>query len=390
MAGPLSGVTVIDFSAYMAGPFATMILAEQGADVIKVEPLAGDPMRSTNSKGRKTGAQAFNSNRAKRSIALNIKDQRGLAIAERLIKGADVLVENFRAGVADRLGLGYEKLSADNPGLIYVRASGVGPLGPEARRPVFDSVIQAMSGLCYLQSNEDGPQIANTYAADKIAPLLLAQAVAAALYERSVSGRGQYVEQSMLHAALWWLWPDMMQTHTFTADDDDDERSPYSGKFIYATADGHLLVPPGRDEDWRALCRAMERPDMVDDERFASVDLRIKNNADVSEILTTEFAKRTTAEWKSRLTAEDAIFSIVNTPRSILTDEQVLANEMFTYLRTDTHGEIRAPTPPARFSRTPSSPGVGPELGEHTEAVLTELGLSAGEQSLLRDGGVIG
>jgi len=384
MSGPLTGVRVVDVSAMVAGPFSTMILAEQGADVIKIEPLQGDALRGDHTHGHEINALSFNSNRAKRSIAVNLKDPRGLQIAERLVARADVFVENFRAGVAERIGLGYEKLSANNPRLVYVRSSGMGPRGPGAGHRVYDPVIQAKVGLCHLQDEVRGPQLVNTLIVDKLAPTLISQAITAALYERSVSGRGQYVEQSMLHAMLWWMWPDMMVTHTYTADDDTDERPPFYGPpLIYATTDGHIVVVAGTDPDWRALCTAVERLDLVDDSRFSAIQGRIENAVEFGEIFAEEFGEASTATWERRLADAGATFTVVNTPRDVLTDEQICANDMITLIDSEAFGQVRAPTPAAQFSRTPAATSLSPRLGQHTDDILSEIGYSADERSAL-------
>ena len=385
MPGPLAGIRVVDVSAMVAGPFSTMILAEQGADVIKIEPLQGDALRNDLTHGHEMNALSFNANRAKRSIALNLKAPRGLEIADRLIEQADVFVENFRTGVAERMGLGYGRLSANNPRLVYVRSSGMGARGPEAGHRVYDPIVQAKVGLSHLQGGARGPQFVNSIIADKIAPMMLAQAVTAALYERSVSGRGQYVEQSMLHAMLWWMWADMMVTHTYTADDDTDERAPLFGPpMIYATADGNVAVIAGADAEWRALCVAVERVDLVDDERFASIEGRIENAVEFGEVFANEFSKSSTETWKRRLAGAGATYTVVNSPRDVLSDEQIAANDMITLIDSDAFGRVRLPTPAAQFSRTPARTGLSPRLGQHTEQILRELGYSQEEQVTLQ------
>ena len=391
MPGPLTGVRVVDVSAVMAGPFATMILAEQGADVIKIEPLGGDVFRADHTQGHAISAMSFSSNRAKRSIAINLKDPRGLEIAERLIEGADVFIENFRTGVAQRLGLGYEKLSSLNPRLVYVRASGMGPDGPHATDRVYDPIIQAKVGLAHFGGDGGRPKLLPVLIADKIAPTLISQAITAALYERSISGLGQYIEQSMLHAVLWWMWPEMMVTHTYTADDDRDEQPLYYGPpMLYEATDGHVVVVAGDDQAWRALCVATERLDLVDDPRFASIAGRIENKDEFGEIFAEEFAKAPVATWTQRLSEADASWTVVNSPRDALTDAQIVANDMITTLDPDALGTVRVPTPSARFSRTPSRAGVSPRLGEHTADILTELGYDGDELSALVEESVVG
>lgn len=390
MAGPLSGVKVVDVSAMMAGPFSTMILAEQGADVIKVEPIAGDFMRRMATGGHEIGPLAYNTNRGKRSIALDLKSPAGIAVAHRLIASADVFVENFRAGVADRLGLGYKQLSADNPRLIYARSGGMGNKGPAANRRVYDPIIQAAAGMCHAQANKDGPQLMHTIVADKLSPTMMAQAITSALYERSQSGRGQHIDMSMLHATIWWMWADLMMGHTYTHDDDKHTISSHEvQKPLFQTEDGHIILIWGDDGDWAATCKGIGRPELITDERFSSAAGRLEHRVELKQIVEAVLKTAKSEVWYQRLADSDAAFGAINSPKSLLTDPQVVANEMFTELKHEQLGTVRTPTPPAQFSRTPSKPGFSPRVGEHSREILAELAYSAHEVTELIDTGVV-
>ncbi|MGV9802171.1 CaiB/BaiF CoA transferase family protein [Mycobacterium sp. NPDC003449] len=394
VSGPLKGVRVVDSSIIMAGPFATMILAEQGADVVKVEGRDGDPSRWQMGRSEHTiFPLAFNTNRAKRSLAVNLKHPKGVEIVQRLVSEADVFVENFRAGVADRLGLGYAELSKVNSRLIYVRVNGLGRQGAGSSRRVYDPVAQALAGVCAVQRDEQSPRLMKTLLADKITPTLLAQAITAALYEREKSGQGQFLEQSMLHSVVWWMWPDMMANRTYTADDATVcESNVYDrqARPIYATSDGHVLAVMYSDLEWRELCRGLGRGDLADDERFATTDARAANRIAMESILTDEFAKGSTSEWNRRLSQTDAAFAVVNTPDTLLHDPQILANDVYTQFDDPVLGQVRAPTPFARFDRTPAETAVSPQIGQHSRVILQELGYALRDISQLQRLGVIG
>lgn len=386
--GPLDGCRILDLSVLMAAPLATMLLAEQGAEVIKVEPLTGDILRHMATSRGGSGSMFVNTNRSKRSIAIDLKEPRGIELVHRLAEDVDVFVESFRPGVADRLGVGYEAIKARSPNVVYARVNGFGTQGPFAGRRVYDPLVQAFSGINVVQGmgGANGPQFVRTLLADKVTPILLAQAITAALYERNQSGAGQELEVSMLHAMVWWLWPDMMAEHTFRSDDVVRGLNLTNSKTIFATRDGYLAVIAASDEEWRALAAAAERDDWVTDPRFETIASRFENN--FMDEIETEMRTRTTEDWVQRLAACDAGFSPVNDPESILSDPQILANEMVTELDHQVFGPTVAPTFPVSFDRTPAATQSAPDVGEHTEEILRDrLGMDEAQiRALISDG----
>jgi crotonobetainyl-CoA:carnitine CoA-transferase CaiB-like acyl-CoA transferase len=373
----------------MAGPFSTMILAEQGADVVKIEPLGGDMLRHLGTTFRGTGAMFLNTNRNKRSIALNLKDPRCVEVVHRLVGQSDVFLENFRADVADRLGLGYEQLSGLNPGLIYARVAGMGAKGPAATRRVYDPMVQAHAGVCSIQGGSGKPDFMRTLIADKVAPTLMAQAITAALYERTQSGRGQRIEISMLQGAFWWMWADMMTGLTY--DQEGLELHPLYVKknIMWETKDGYLVLTCNSDIEWQAICSAFRRHDLAADPRFASIAGRREHLKEMEAEIAAELVEWPTGEALDRLVAADAAVGPINTPEALLDDPQILANDMYTVFEDEELGKVRQPTPPVIFDRTPSSAALAPKLGEHTDTILAELGYSVGEREGLKADGVV-
>jgi crotonobetainyl-CoA:carnitine CoA-transferase CaiB-like acyl-CoA transferase len=391
MSGPLQGCTVLDFSMFVAAPMATMLLGEQGADVIKVEPVDGEVFRTAGASRNGVGAWWLATNRNKRSLGLNLKDPRGVDVASRLAGTADVLVHQFRAGVMEKLGLGYDDLRQSCPRLVYASVSGFGRQGPMARRRAYDNVIQAYAGMNAIQGGIAGsdPQSVRTPIADKVAPLILAEAICAALYERTRSGEGQCIDVSMLHSMLWWLWPDAFMDVTFMETDgvlagDGPRGFP---NMVFATKDGHLTVTQATQPEWRQLSVAMEHPEWMEDDRLASFAWRNEHRSEVYELVGADFATRTTTEWSERLEAADVPFAVVNEPEDLVADAQVAANAMLVELHHKQAGRHRQPTTPAVFSRTRSTATSSPELGADTREILRLIGVDRAEcDELMRDG----
>lgn len=392
MSGPLQGCRIIELSSLLAAPFGTMILGEQGADIIKVEPLEGDILRvAGGSLYQNTSAMFVNANRAKRSIAVNLKDDRGVALLHRLIRDADVLVENFREGAMERLGFGYEALHRTYPRLVYARINGFGRSGGRAGQRVYDPLIQALAGAMTLRTYTDVPEILPMILGDKITPMLLSQAITAALYERERSGLGQCVEVSMLHALLWWMWPENMTGHTFVDAPDVPAYTYDNVNPLHQTSDGrYLCILAPSDLEWEAVARAFERPDWLVDERFVDVAARVHNSAAYQEAISVEVAKRTFDECFDVLTANDACFAPVNTRDDVIVDPQVTANQMLAEVDS-AFGRIRQPTSCIEFSRTVvPMPPAAPMLNADVVTVLREIGYDDGQIDLLVSGGVVG
>jgi crotonobetainyl-CoA:carnitine CoA-transferase CaiB-like acyl-CoA transferase len=275
MPGPLDGVRVIDLTTMVSGPLGAMILADQGADVIKVEvPGIGDHSRHVATRRGGFSASFLNNNRNKRSIALDLKHADGLAALKRLIAGADVVLQNFRPGVVERLGLGYDDARVIRPGIIYASITGFGDTGPYAGKPVFDPLIQSLSGLTTVQAGSDQrrPALVRTILPDKLTGFTIAQAISAALFARERNGpnqgQGQHIRLSMLDTVIAFLWSSDMGGNTFVGDEVEAETAQSFIDLIYETADGYISVAAFRRADWVKLAQACERPEWIDDPRF--------------------------------------------------------------------------------------------------------------------------
>ncbi len=383
MSGPLSGIKVVDLTSMVSGPVATLTLADQGAEVVKIEkPEGGDHSRKV--AGRRGGFSAsfLNNNRGKRSVALDLKRPEGVAALRRLAARADVLVQNFRPGVTDRLGLGWEALAAENPRLIYCSISGFGHEGPYAHKPVYDPLIQALSGLATVQAGNDleRPRLVRTILPDKLTGLQAAQAITAALFARERTGRGQHIRLSMLDTVVAFLWSSDMTGHSFVGDEVPDTQAQSYVELIYRSADGYLAVSAYADRDWAGLCRAVGRPDWMEDPRFATVALREENKPARLELTQSALETRPTAEWIARLEAEDVPCAPVLTRAEMIRHPQIAANGILREVDHPQAGRLRQTRPPASFSATPPEPGApARRLGEDTAAVLAEAGYGAAE-----------
>ena len=275
MPGPLSGVRVLDLTGVVSGPFATMFLADQGADVLKIEPTNGDITRRSRAAIDKAGefsALFISSNRGKRSLAVDMKTPTGREVLTKLVARSDVLVQNFRPGTMERLGLGAESLRKSHPRLIYVSISGVGETGPYAKKRVYDPIVQALSGFCDIQAQPvtNRPQMIRTIVADKTTAVYTAQAIAAALYAREKTGQGQHIQVAMLDAMVSYLWPEGMMQYTVVgreqAAGDPNDRPD----LVFKTQDGYITCGTISDSEWQGFCRATRDPELSQDARFAT------------------------------------------------------------------------------------------------------------------------
>jgi len=392
MPGPLAGYRIIDVTQMLSGPMATMMLADQGADVIKVEPPStGDLTRALGGGSRGMAPTFATINRNKRSVVLNLKDRRGIELLERLVAGADLFVQNFRPGVADRMGIGEAALRRIKPNLVYVSISGFGESGPYVHKRVYDPVIQALSGLASIQGDPvtGRPRMIRLIVPDKVTALTAAQAMTAALLARERTGAGQHVRLAMLDAVIAFLWPEGMARHTFIGSAPVVVR-PDARDLVFETADGYITVGAVSDAEWAGLTHALGHPEWLDDPRFQTPAGRVKH-ADARLELTAEVLKtRTSAEWLARLEAEDVPCAPVLSRAEVIADAQVATNELIVESDHPQAGRMRQPRPAARFERTPAeirSPA--PLLGEHTDAVLAELGISPEQLAVLRAARVV-
>jgi crotonobetainyl-CoA:carnitine CoA-transferase CaiB-like acyl-CoA transferase len=394
MPGPLDGYRIIDLTTMISGPFATMMLADQGADVIKVEvPGSGDYVRATGNQSGGMSASFLNNNRNKRSITIDLKTQQGCDVLKRLAKTADVMIQNFRPGVVERLGVGEDDIRAVAPDIIYVSVSGFGEEGPFSAKPVYDPIIQALSGLASVQGGSDDarPRLIRTIVPDKVSAITTAQAITAALLARARTGEGQHVRLSMLDAVMSFLWSSDMGGQTFVDKEVSQQRAASFIDLVYETKDGHMSVAVMNNREWAGLITALERPEWLEDERFTTPALRDRNINDRLELTQDVLRTRTTDEWMERLEAERVPCAPVLTRAQLLDHPQVLANDVLRIVDHPQAGRLRQVRAPARFSKTPPSVERGaPLLGEHTDEILAEAGLDEGEIAALRDTDVVG
>ena len=372
MPGPLHGFRVVDLTSNVAGPLATMILGDQGADVIKVEaPDGGDHTRAGGNRRAGFTASFLNNNRNKRSIVLDLKTPGGLQALMRLVAGADVFAQNFRPGVAERLGVGEEAVRAASPKIVYVSISGFGEKGPYAAKPAYDPVIQGFSGLATVQagSDEARPRLLRTILPDKLTAITASQAITAALLARERTGEGQHVRLSMLEAVVAFLWSSDMGGQTFIGDEPARQEAASAIDLIYETADGYMTVAALTDRQWAGLVRVVERPEWLEDERFKTSALRQKNIDARLEVTQEALLARPAAEWLERLTAAGVPCAPVLTRNEVIKHPQV--REMGIVVETEhpAAGRLRQARAAARFTRTPPEIRRGaPRLGEHTQA----------------------
>jgi len=393
MAGPLHGFRVIDLTSMVSGPLATMMLADQGAEVIKVErPPAGDYTRLASKRRGGFSASFLNNNRSKRSIALDLKDERGRAALLRLVENADVFVQNFRPGVIERMGLGEEVLRAVSPRLVYVSISGFGEAGPYVGKPVYDPLVQALSGLASVQGGGDRlrPRLVRTILPDKLTGLTAAQAIAAALLARERTGEGQHVRVSMLDAVVAFLWGSDMGSQTFVGDDAPQTDTASFIDLIYETRDRYISVAVQTDREWEALARAVERPQWLTDPRFRTPALRQDNIDDRLALTQDVLRERSAAEWLQRLEAAGVPCAPVLTRNEVIEHPQVHANALVVETDHPDAGRLRQSRPAARFSASPTEPiRPAPALGADGAAVLAEAGYTREDIAALEAAGVL-
>jgi len=389
--GPLAGVRVIDFSTVISGPVCSQALGDLGADVIKVEPPMGDPARYSGAPFREPGFSAFLAqfNRNKRSIALDLKREEARVVARRLLQDADVLVENFRPGVTERMGIGWRELREQNPRLIYCSICGFGSDGPDADRPAYDHVIQAVIGLMPTQGGDDGPRLIQGGVADKATGMTAFSAVLAALFARERSGVGQRVEIPMIDAFAAFGLPEAMMSRTFPPLESD--APGVSDVFrTFATADGHVVGLTIQDAQFRGLCSALGREDLAEDPRFAEMGPRFQNYVALCDLLAVEIAKHPTAAFAARCREKGVPFARVNDVEDFLAEPQVANNETVIDVEDPRFGATRYLRHPVRYEKTPA--GLRrhpPRLGEHTTEILGEAGFRDDEIEALRSAGAI-
>ncbi|MDR6620455.1 CaiB/BaiF CoA-transferase family protein [Sinomonas atrocyanea] len=394
--GPLRDLVVLDLSRILSGPFATMTLADLGADVIKVEqPGHGDDTRQWGPPFQGEEAAYYLSvNRNKRSLAVDLKSEEGLAAVRRLARRADVVVENFRPGTAQRLGLGYEELAAENPGLIYASISGYGQTGPEASNAGYDAIAQARSGIMSVTGETAGPPVRfGVSGSDLIAGSWAVIGILAALHERDRTGRGQWVDISLLDGSVSWL---TYVASGYFASGDTPKRygsahptiAPYQA---FPTADGWIMVAVGNDGLWRRFTGAVGRPELAEDPRFRANPLRVAHRDELIPLLEEILRTRPTADWLAALADAGVPVGPIQTVAEAVRDPQVLARGMVAEVEHPTAGRLRTLACPIRLTRTPAAVRTPPPLlGQHSDEVLAGLGYSRDDLERLHATGALG
>jgi crotonobetainyl-CoA:carnitine CoA-transferase CaiB-like acyl-CoA transferase len=392
MQGALDGVRILDLATMVAGPVATMMLADQGADVIKVESPHGDLMRHF-SRGRNGMNAAFLScNRNKRSLAVDLKSAEGLEIIKKLITTAQVLVHNFRPGIAERMGLAEDVVRAIKRNIVYVSITGYGESGPYAKQRAYDPAIQAMSGLADIQRDRDTgrPRMVRTIIADYTTALTAAQAITAALFARERTGEGQHVRLSMLDAMISYLWPEAMPSLTFVGAETDPSDGEVGPDLVFATQDRYITAAALSDDEWAGMCRALNRQELINDRRFKTARDRSINAVERRTITSTELEKWRADEILPRMLANDVPSAPVVSRFELLQDAQVRENHILQEFESEEFGKVRMPRPAAQFDRTPATVRtLAPMVGADNAAILTELGYRATDIARLESSRVV-
>lgn len=377
--GPLAGYRIVDLTTMLSGPMATCLLGDQGADVIKVEsPGVGDLVRRLGAPRDGITASFATINRNKRSIVLDLKQGPDMDTLKKLVETADVFVQNFRPGVVDRMGIGYEALKKIKPDLIYVSISGFGETGPYSGKRVYDPVIQALSGLATIQGDRGvgRPRMMRVVIPDKVTAMTAAQAITAALLAKERTGEGQHVKLAMLDAMIALAWPEGYAGHTFVGSEADVPRNALAQDLVFETADGFMTAGAVSDSEWEGLTRALEHPEWLDDERFRTAGGRVAYAKERLDQTADVLLTKTTEEWLERLDAEQVPCAPILPLSEIIRHPQVEATGIVVETDHPVAGRIRQARAAARFEKTPTTlEGHAPTLGEHTDEILAELGL---------------
>lgn len=391
MAGPLTGIRVVDLTRVLAGPLCTVLLADQGADVIKVEPLEGDSVRGSPQSGA-ISAMFVSANRGKRTLALDLKHPDGRGVLLKLLTTADVLVENYRPGTMQRLKLGERELRPHFPRLIYASITGVGDSGPYVRKRVYDPIVQALSGIADVQSDAGTrrPRLVRTVMADKTTAVYAAQAICAALFARERSGHGEHIRLAMLDAMVGFIWPESMTQYTVIGQEHTALDPNARPDLVYRTVDGYITVGTNSNSEWRGLCKVLGKPEWVEDARFRTGAARSVNATERITLVGEMLATATTEHWLPLLDEAQVPCAPVLRRQDVAANEQVRHNRLIEEFDQPSVGRVRQPRPAARFDHSPAAiAGPARRLGEDTQVVLRELGYSDAEIDGLEASGAV-
>ena len=391
MTGPLRGYRILDLTSMISGPFATMLLGDQGADVIKIETVdGGDLFRHGGVSSAGMSSHFAAANRSKRSVSLNLRDPRGRELLEKLIPTADVFIQNFRPGAIERMGFGEDRLRQLKPDLIVVSICGFGETGPFAGKRVYDPLIQAMAGVMHVQGGDGEPTSMRIILPDKLTAVTCAQAVTAALLERERSGLGQHVRLSMFDTCVAWMWPDSMLGDIWL-DEGTTGEAPGERNLCFKTSDGHIAACIISASEWEGFCAAAGRPDLLVHSFPGNLAGHAMTQVEFYDLIREIVRERSTAFWLEQLDKHDVPVAPLLSLLESIAHPQALANQL-TYEREHPHaGRIREVRPAARFDRTPLEPGHHPPvLGEHTREILAEIGVDDTAFNSYLTAGVVG
>ena len=378
--GPLKGIKVIDLTAMVSGPVATMMLGDQGADVIKIEPLQGELMRNVGTLHNGMTTSFLCSNRSKRSFTINLKKVKGINILKKLIKNSDVLVQNFRPGTMKRMGLSYEEVKKINKNIIYASISGFGETGPYAKQRVYDPVIQALSGLADIQRDQETnfPKMVRTIIPDKTTGLATAQAISSALFYRERYGKGQHIKIAMLDVMIAYLWPEGSSSLSFVGQESDPSSGQMGLDLVFKTKDNKYITAGAvTDKEWLGMCKAFNREDLLVDQRFNTPRARFENKTERRLIISQEIKKYDSNSILKKLANNEVPCAPILNREQLLSNDQVIKNKIIEFHKSKVYGTIRSPRPAPIYSDSPiNAEQLAPLLGENSREILQELNYS--------------
>lgn len=390
--GPLTGIKVIDLTAMVSGPVATMMLGDQGADVIKIEPLSGELMRSVGAPNNGMTTSFLCSNRSKRSLTINLKDIEGIKIIKKLIKNADVIVQNFRPGTMKRMGLSYEEVKKINSNIIYTSISGFGDKGPYSKQRVYDPIIQALSGLADIQRDQETkfPKMVRTIIPDKTTGMAAAQAISSALFYRERYGKGQHIKLAMLDVMIAYLWPEGSSSLSFVGKESDPSSGQMGLDLVFKTNDNKFITAGAvTDKEWLGMCNAFDRKDLLVDPRFNTPRSRFDNKTERRLIVAQEIKKHKANDILQKLATNEVPSAPILNREELIENEQVLQNKIIEFHDSNIFGKIRSPRPAPIYSESPlSGEQLAPLLGENSIEILKELNYSDDEIKIFIKGNI--
>lgn len=375
--GPLSGITVIDLTAMISGPVCTMMLGDQGADVIKIEPLTGELTRKVGTSKNGMTTSFLCANRSKRSLTLNLKDPKGITVLKKLITKADVLVQNFRPGAMKRMGLSYEEVQKLNKEIIYTSISGFGEKGPYSNQRVYDPVIQALSGLADIQRDQktNFPKMVRTIIPDKTTGMAAAQAISSALFYKERYGTGQHIKLAMLDVMVAYLWPEGSASLSFVGEEGDPSKGQMGLDLVFQTKDNKYITAGAvTDKEWLGMCNAFDRKDLLSDPRFNTPRARFDNKTERRLLIADEIKKHNSIDILTKLHENEVPSAPILSRTELLENEQIIENNIIEFHDSKFFGNIRSPRPAPIYSDSPiNGKQLAPLLGQNSIEILKEI-----------------